>query len=108
AVAGRDRGTDLPTGHEEREVPRHDAAAHTERLAPHDALRRRERALAPLDDVGLVLRAIGEGLERRDRARNVGEHRLLDRAATVARLDLGDLRAAAVDDLGDGAQLLRP
>ena len=34
-VAGRDRGRDLPTGHEEREVPRHDAAAHTERLAPH-------------------------------------------------------------------------
>ena len=100
-VAGRDRGPDLPARHEEREVPRHDAAAHAERLAAHDALRGRERALAALDDVGLVLRAVGERLERRDRAGDVGEHRLLDRAAAVARFDLGDLRAAAVDDLGD-------
>ena len=65
------------------------------RLAPHDALRGRERALAPVDDVGLVLGTVGERLERRHRAGNVGEHRLLDRAAAVARLDLRDLARCA-------------
>ena len=107
AVAGRDRGCDLPAGHEEREVPRHDAGAHAVGLAAHDALRGRERALAAVDHVGLVLRATGEVLERGRATRHVGEHRLLDRAAAVARFDLGDLPRARGDELGDLAQLLR-
>ena len=39
-------------------------------------------------------------------AGHVGEHRLLDRAAAVARFDLGDLARARGDQLGDLAQLL--
>ena len=89
-----------------REVPRHDAAAHAERLAPNRALGGRERRGAAVDDVGLVLGAVGEERERTGAARHVGEHRLLDRAAAVARLDLGDPGVRA-DQLRDLAQLLR-
>jgi hypothetical protein len=107
AVAGCNRGSNLPAGHEEREVPRHDARAHAVGLAAHNALRGRERALAAVDHVGFVLGATGEVLERRRAPRHVGEHRLLDRAAAVARFDLGDLPRARGDELGDLAQLLR-
>ncbi len=46
---------------------------------------------AALLDVGDALCTVGEVVERTRCAGHVGEERLLDRATTVARLDLGDL-----------------
>ena len=97
AVAGRDRGAifqpAMRNGKFHGTMPVHTPNG----SYAHEALRRRERALARgRSTSGSFSAQLGEQLERRRRARDVGEHRLLDRAATVARLDLGDLGLRAL------------
>jgi hypothetical protein len=58
-----------------------------------------------VDAVGLLLGAAGEPLEGGLGPGDVGEGGLLDGAAAVAGLDLGQLAGVGPDELGDLAQL---
>jgi len=52
AVAGGQRGGDLPGGHDQREVPRDDASGHADRLVADVVARLRERRAVEVDPVG--------------------------------------------------------
>ena len=102
AVAGGQGRADLPRRHDEREVPRDDAGGHAVGLVADPVLRRRERGAGHLDLVGLLdRRSLANHAERADGAGHVGEHRLLDGAAAVAGLHLGELVGLGLDGVGD-------
>ena len=84
-------GAIFHAGHDEREVPRDDAGADTERLEQHVVLRHRERRAGEVDAIGLLLGHPGEPVERAGAAGDVGELRLADGAAAVERFDLAQL-----------------
>src|SRR5690606_9297171 len=96
AAGGEGRG-DIPGGHREREVPRHDLGADADRLAQghvDDALAHRDRlAVELVAGAGVVLEDGGGG---EDLALRAGQ-----RLAGVAALDEGQLVGALADAVGD-------
>ena len=95
-VAGRERGRDLPGGHQQREVPRNDLPGHTERS-------RRGAEARVLELVGPA-RVVEEV---RGRQRDVDVARLADRLAVVERLEHRQFAAAFLDRTCDAEQVLR-
>ena len=108
-VAGGEGRGDLPGRHDEREVPRDDAGAHAVGLVADVVLRRRERASpGSSTSSGAPRRSLANHRNAPTRAGHVGERRLLDGAAAVAGLDLGELLGLGLDELGDLVELARP
>ena len=90
-VAGGERRGDLPRGHQEREVPRHDQPDDADRLAQGEVearLRDRDRLAEDL------VRGAGVVVEDEARADDLAA-RAGDRLADVAALELGELLAVA-------------
>ena len=80
AVAGGERGSELPAGHEEREVPRDDLADDAERLVEVVG----DGVVVDFGDRAFLgADAAGEVAEVVDGERNVGGGRLADRLAVV-------------------------
>ena len=104
-VAGRQCRSDLPRRHDEREVPRHDAGAHTKRLEQHVVGRHRERRTLEVGAVGAGLGHLGEPLKSALGTGNVGHHGLADGATAVTGLDLRQLGGVVGDQLGDLTEL---
>jgi hypothetical protein len=100
-VAGRERGRELPRGHEQREVPRDDLPHHPERLVQVVG----HRVLVELGH-GALLRADagGEVTEVIDGERQVGRQALADRLAVVPRLGHGQPLERALHAIGDRVQ----
>ena len=105
-VAGGERRADLPDRHHQRVVPGRDLADHADRLAADEG----GVALHVLAGGAALHRARGAGEE----AQLVGHHRdfVLDhgaaRLARVGGLEVGDLLAALLDQVGDAQQRPRP
>ena len=95
-VARRERGSDLPREHQQREVPGDDLAGDAERL-------RRAVRKGVLELVGPA--CVVE--EVRGGERQVDVARLLDRLAAVQRLEHGELARALGEDAGDPEHVLR-
>ena len=104
-VAGRQRGRQLPGGHQDREVPRNDLPDHAERLVEvvGDGV---------LVDLGqrTLLRADrpGEVAEMVDRQRDVGAQRLADRFAVVPHFGHRQRGLVLLHPVGDLVQDRRP
>ncbi len=99
-AAGRERRRELPDGHEQRVVPRHDLRADADRLLQRVAEQRaadRVRAAGDRADDG------GEEAEVLDGARDLGLDRG-DGLADVARLELRELLAVRHDRVGERVQ----
>jgi hypothetical protein len=88
--------SDLPREHEEREVPWDDLARHADRARAAV----RERVLELVRPAGVVE-------EMRGRERHVDVARLLDRLASVERLEHGELAAPLLQDPRDAEEVLR-
>ncbi len=108
AVAGGEGRADLPRRHDQREVPRDHAGGDAVGLVLDEVGRRRERRPFELDLVGLLLGQAGEPLEGALGAGHVGERGLLDGAAAVAGLHLGELVGLGAEQLGDLVELGPP
>ena len=97
-AAGRERRGELPRRHQQREVPRDDLGADADRLAArvaeHVAGRDRDRLALDLGRPAGVVAQVVDG--RRDVAL-----RGRDRLAVVERLELGELGAVGLDQLGE-------
>ena len=97
AVAGGQHGSQLPSGHEEREVPRHDLADDADRLVQH------ERHHVARKQVGLSRigqQHAGEVTEMIDRVRHVDGARLANGLAVVQRLQQSELLGVLFDEVG--------
>ena len=94
-VASGERRRQLPGGHQQREVPRHDLAGHAERLD-----------LAPAQRVGELVGPARVVEEVRRRERHVHVARLADRLAAVHRLHDRQLPRPLLDQARDPEQVL--
>ena len=98
AVAGGERGSELPHRHQDREVPGDDLADDAERLVEVIG----DRVVIDLGDRAFLgAHAAGEIAEVIDGERNVRSHRLADRLAVVERLDHGEQLEIALHLVGD-------
>jgi len=94
-VPRRERGCDLPRGHQQGEVPRDDLTRHADRLG---------RAVR--EGVVELVRPAGVVEEVRRGERQVDVARLLDRLAAVHRLEHGELACALLELARDPVQVL--
>ncbi len=98
AVAGGERRSQLPAGHQQREVPRDDLADDAERLVEVVG----DGGVVDLADRAFLgAQAAGEVAEVVDGERDVGGHRFADRLAVVDRFDGRDLRNERFHAVGD-------
>ena len=106
-VARGDRGDDLEAGHEQREVPRHDAGDDADRLAARVGVevtaRHRHRDGGALHLGGPP----GEVAEQLRGGRDVPVPGGLDALAVVERLELGELVGVGLDQVADAPQQVR-
>ncbi|MNQ89166.1 hypothetical protein D3C85_1044640 [compost metagenome] len=102
-VAGGQRRAELPAGHQQGEVPRHDGGDHADRLAGHQAqfiVRRGSDFVVDLVD-GFAIPADGAG-----GGGNVDAQGVADRLAHVQGFQQGQLFAVGVDQVGKADQHL--
>jgi hypothetical protein len=101
-VARRQRGRRLPAGDLDRVVPRADAGAHAQRLAPgvgEGVLQRNVRPIEGRGGAGKEVQAVGP-------AGHVHHQRLLQRLASVLYLQSGQFVVALHQQIGGAAQHL--
>ena len=101
---GRERGGELPRGHQQREVPRNDLPYHADRLPQRVAVEVRARHVGhrDVDRVALDLGGpAGHVLEHVRRQGHVRDLRDGIRLAVVERLELGKLVEVLVDQVTD-------
>ena len=100
-VAARERDAELPRRHQQREVPRDDLADDADGLAAgvaeHPLAGDRHRDRLALD----LRRPPGVVAELVDHERDVGDARDRDRLAVVERLELRELLAVRLDEVGE-------
>ena len=98
-AARRQRRRDLPGGHQQGKVPRHDLPAHADRFTARVAVHvgRGDGEHAALD----LRRPAGEVADVRGRPAHVDEAREARRLAIVERLDLGELLVVRFDRVGE-------
>ncbi len=105
AVAGGERGGELPRRHEDGEVPRDDLPDDAERLVEVVG----HRVVVDLGDSALLRAdASGEVAEVVDRQRKVGGEGLADRLAVLPGLEDGELLEVLLQPVGDLEQDVAP
>ena len=98
AIAGGERGRELPDRHQEREIPRDDLRDDAERLVEMIG----DRIMVDLADAAFLRpNAAGEIAEMIDRQRQIGALGFADRLAVVDRLDEGEKIELLLDPVGD-------
>ncbi|EAQ00328.1 carR [Janibacter sp. HTCC2649] len=105
AVAGRERGSELPRRHEDGEVPRDDLTDDAEGLVEVVG----HRVVVDLGDPALLgADASSEVAEVVDRERKVGGEGLADRLAVLPGLEHGELLEVLLEPVGDLEQDVAP
>ena len=97
-VAGGQRRAELPAGHQQREVPRHDGGDHADRLTGH-------QAQFVVGGGGHFVVDLVDGLtapaQRTRGGRHVDTQRIADRLAHVQGFQQGQLLGVGVDQVGE-------
>ncbi|CAM2147310.1 hypothetical protein PT2222_10131 [Paraburkholderia tropica] len=101
AVAGRERGRELPGGHQDREIPRDDLADHAERFMEVIG----DRVVIDFGDAAFLrAHAAREIAKVIGRERNVGGQRFAQRLAVVDGFGHGELVQVLLDAVGDAIE----
>ena len=100
-VAGRERRGELPAGHDQREVPRHDGGDHARWLAGDEAQLIMRRGG---DFVVDFVDGFGAPADRVGGRRDVDVHRVVDRLAHVEGFEQGEFFLVGQDQIGEADQ----